>query len=274
MDKRILKVTLLGTGSSSGVPKVGGDWGACDPSEPRNRRQRCSALVEIGPDPDDQDRMTVILVDTSPDLRAQLLEAGTTHIDAVLYTHDHADQTHGIDDLRHMAVKMRRRVPVYADAATSASLKQRFGYCFETPSGSLYPPILDHHLIRAPLEPIHLTGPGGPIEVLPLDADHGLIRSLVFRFGPVAYGPDLVDLPPESLEALRGVECWICDALRWRAHPTHAHVDRALGWFKALDVPHGVLTNLHIDLDYRTLCDHVPDTVTVGYDGLVLTFEV
>ncbi len=271
MAPRLLKVTLLGTGSSSGVPKVGGDWGSCDPAEPRNRRRRCCALVEVG---EAGKTMTTLLIDTSPDLRDQLLDAGTTRIDAVLYTHDHADQTHGIDDLRHMAAKMRQRIPVYMDAATSRTLKDRFGYCFEMPPGSFYPPILDARMIEAPLTPIRVTGPGGPVEIVPIDQDHGLIRSLGFRIGPVAYSADVVDLPAESLEALRGVECYICDALRWRPHTTHAHVDKALGWFKALDVPHGVLTNLHIDLDYRTLVDYVPDTVTVGYDGLTLEFQI
>ncbi len=271
MGGRILTVTLLGTGSSSGVPKLGGDWGECDPKEPRNRRRRCSALVELGPA---GGPFTTVLIDTAPDLREQLLDTGTTHLDAVLYTHDHADQTHGIDDLRHMAGKMRRRIPVYLDNTTFRTMRERFAYCFETPQGSFYPPILDAHIIPAPLHPFVIDGPGGPIEILPVDQDHGLIRSLGFRFGPVAYSADVVDFPRESLEALRGVECFICDALRWRPHTTHSHVDKTLGWFRDLGVAHGVLTNLHIDLDYRTLCEYVPDHVTVGYDGYTVSIEV
>ncbi|MGF1456100.1 MAG: MBL fold metallo-hydrolase [Alphaproteobacteria bacterium] len=271
MGPRILKVTLLGTGSSSGVPKVGGDWGECDPAEPRNRRRRCCALVELGPE---NGPFTTVLIDTSPDLREQLLDTGTTHLDAVLYTHDHADQTHGIDDLRHLAGRMRRRIPVFLDKATFRTLGERFGYCFEMPPGSFYPPILEARIIPGPLHSFQIEGPGGTMDVLPVDQDHGMIRSLGFRIGPMAYSADVVDFPRESLEALRGLECFICDALRWRSHTTHSHVDKTLGWFRELNVPHGVLTNLHIDLDYRTLCAYVPDTVTVGYDNLTLRFEV
>ncbi len=271
---RTMTVTLLGTGSSSGVPKPGGDWGQCDPGEPRNRRRRCSALVEValGPDAPSEERTTV-LIDTAPDLREQLLDAGTRRIDAVLYTHDHADQTHGIDDLRHIAGRMRKRIKTYADEVTTGSLTSRFGYCFRSPEGSPYPPILDHALIE-PLTPVAIDGPGGPLTALPFDQDHGTIRSLGFRIGPVAYSADVVDLPDESFAALDGLECWVCDALRFTPHMTHAHVDKTLAWFERVGVPYGVLTNLHIDLDYRTLCDYVPEPVTVGYDGLQLVFEV
>ncbi len=270
MAGRRLTITILGSGSSSGVPKVGGVWGACDPAEPRNRRRRCSVLIEVGAP---GAPATTVLVDTSPDCREQLLDAGVTHIDAVLYTHDHADQSHGIDDLRHMAVLMRRRVPVFTDAFTKASLLRRFGYCFEAPQDSPYPPILDHSLI-APLDPVTIDGPGGPLTVLPFDADHGSIRALGFRFGPVAYSPDLVDLPEESFAALDDIPCWICDALRFTTHPSHAHVDKTLGWFKRVRAQRGVLTNLHIDLDYQALKAYLPAHVDPAYDGMTLDFDV
>ncbi len=267
---RELIVTILGCGSSSGVPKVGGDWGQCDPSEPKNRRRRSSILVEIGPADADK---TTVLIDTSPDCREQLLDAGVSHIDAVLYTHDHADQTHGIDDLRHMAIRMRRRIPVYTDRPTGESLHRRFGYCFSAPKGSLYPPILDHTWIAA-FEPVAVDGPGGRLDVLPFDADHGSIRSLGFRFGPVAYSPDLVGLPDESFAVLGGLECWVCDALRWDRHVSHTHVDQTLAWFERAGVRSGVMTNLHIDVDYAALKAYVPAHVEPGYDGMVLRFAV
>jgi len=263
------RFTVLGCGSSGGVPRIGGHWGACDPNEPRNRRTRCSLLVERI----EGDQSTVVLVDTSPDMREQLISARTQHIDAVLFTHDHADQTHGIDDLRMVAINMRRRIPVYADRATFGTLNVRFGYCFQTPPGSEYPPILEHKPVSLP-EAITFTGDGGPIEAIPFDQEHGRIRSLGFRFGPVAYSSDVNALPDESFEALEGIDCWIVDALRYTAHPTHANVETALSWIERVKPRKAFLTNMHVDLDYQTLKAELPPNVEPAYDGLAIEFPI
>jgi phosphoribosyl 1,2-cyclic phosphate phosphodiesterase len=267
-----MRVTILGCGSSGGVPRIGGHWGACDPEEPRNRRRRCSLLVEQWDQNEEQ--KTTVLVDTSPDMRDQLIDAGVRWIDAVLYTHDHADQSHGIDDLRMVALNGRRRVDVWMDEATSRTLTTRFDYCFRQLEGSGYPAILNEHRIGAFGEPIRISGAGGVIEAIPFDQDHGAIRSLGFRFGPLAYSSDLVGIPDESLELIRGVDCWIVDALRRAPHPTHAHLELSLKWLELLQVSHGILTNMHVDLDYRTLLSELPPHVEPAYDGMALTFDL
>ena len=264
-----LRATILGCGSSGGVPRIGGYWGACDPGEPKNRRRRCSLLIERWST--DPSRKTTVLIDTSPDMREQLLDADVEWVDGVVYTHDHADQSHGIDDLRMLAINRMRRVDVYMDAYTSETLMTRFGYCFQTPEGSSYPPILNAHLIRGPGHPLTIEGEGGPVTLMPFDQDHGEIRSLGFRIGPIAYSSDLVDLPEASFSAVADVQCWIVDALRYKPHPTHAHVDLAVSWINRAAVPWGVLTNLHVDLDYQTLLKELPDGVEPGYDGMVIT---
>lgn len=253
----------MGCGSSSGVPRIGldgPDWGVCDPSNPRNRRTRCSALVRTGG--------LNILIDTSPDLREQMLLAGDARVDAVLYTHDHADQIHGIDDLRAIAYQMRRRMPVYADAETMGALKTRFGYCFETPPGSLYPPILDARLIDDPLNPFTVEAKARQVDVVPFAQTHGSIRSIGFRIGPVAYSSDVNALEDAAFAALEGVECWIVDALRDDPHPTHSHVAQTLDWIARVKPRRAILTNLHIDLDYAALSARIPEGVEVGFDGL------
>jgi len=265
-----LRLTILGCGSSGGVPRINGDWGACDPNEPKNARSRCSIAVQRF---NGGERPTSVLVDTSPDLRRQVLHNNINHVDAVLYTHDHADQTHGLDDLRVFAYTMRRRIPVYMDAATSATLTQRFHYAFETPPGSGYPPILDERRIAGPMTPVTIEGDGGPIEALPLRQDHGNIDSLGFRFGEAAYSNDLVDMPEETLEALEGVRVWIVDALRRDPHPTHAHLGRTLDWIARIKPELAILTNMHIDLDYHSLTKELPDGVIPGYDGLSVSLE-
>lgn len=266
-----LRATILGSGSSGGVPRIGNHWGACDPAEPLNRRTRCSMLVEQWDD--DPAERTVVLIDTSPDMREQLLRTDTDWADGVLYTHDHADQANGIDDLRMLALNRRRRVDVWMDKATTATLTSRFSYCFTQLPGSGYPAILNHHLIEAPLAPIAVEGPGGTVTAIPFDQDHGEIRSLGFRIGPLAYSSDLVDLPEESFGAVEGVECWVVDALRYTPHPSHAHVDKAVGWIERISPKLGVLTNLHIDLDYRKLAAELPEGIIPAYDGMVLEFD-
>jgi phosphoribosyl 1,2-cyclic phosphate phosphodiesterase len=260
-----LTLTILGCGSSGGVPRVAQGWGACDPTNPRNARRRCSLLVERkGP----QGR-TLALVDTSPDLRAQLIEADVGHLDGVLITHEHADHTHGVDDLRPIYLAMRRRLDLYADAPTLQALQRKFAYVFETPPGSGYPPIANARGLT-PGEPIVIAGPGGPIEATPFEVAHGDIPALGLRFGGVAYTPDLNGVPAHSLRLLEGLDLWIVDALRYTPHPSHWSLAETLDWIARLQPRRAVLTNLHTDLDYETLRQRLPEGVEPAYDGMRL----
>lgn len=256
---------ILGCGSSTGVPRVGPDgpdWGACDPSNPKNRRTRSSLLIETDG--------VVILIDTSPDLREQLLAARCGRIDAVLYTHDHADQIHGIDDLRSIAYFERRRIPVYADAITFQTLHTRFGYCFETPAGSSYPAILDGRIIAEPFAPFAIPGRNGAsATVTPFAQEHGSIRSLGFRIGDFAYSADVSALDEPAFGTLAGVDTWVVDALRDTPHPTHSHVAQSLEWIARIRPRRAVLTNMHIDLDYAVLSKRLPPGVVAAHDGFV-----
>jgi phosphoribosyl 1,2-cyclic phosphate phosphodiesterase len=263
-----LEFTILGCGSSGGVPRADGGWGVCDPADPRNRRTRCSMLVRRKADVAGAPETSVV-VDTSPEFRQQAAAAGLERVDAVLFTHDHADQTHGIDDLRAFWIRHRRRPPCYMDAFTHARLMQRFGYVFE--GEGLYPPICD----AIPLPPLGqdfaIEGPSGVVPVATFDQDHGTIRSVGYRFGGVAYSSDLVDFPESAEAALTGLDVWIVDALRITPHPTHAHLEKTLGWIERFKPRRAILTNLHIDLDYRALADSLPDGVEPAYDGM--TFQ-
>lgn len=258
-----LRATILGCGSSGGVPRLGGLWGDCDPAEPRNRRRRCSLLVErVAPE-----GTTTVLIDSGPDLRAQLLDANVGLLDGVVYTHAHADHTHGLDDLRMIVFNRRARLPVWADAATSADLMDRFGYAFETPPGSAYPPILELNPIDGP---VTIDGAGGPLTFAPFEVAHGRINALGFRIGGLAYLPDVSDIPEGMWPILDGLDCWIIDALRREPHPTHAHLDKTLGWIDRAAPKRAVLTNMHLDLDYRTLAAETADHITPAYDGMVI----
>jgi phosphoribosyl 1,2-cyclic phosphate phosphodiesterase len=263
-----LTFTILGCGSSGGVPRPAIGWGACDPANPKNRRRRCSLLVERR---NASGGRTRVLIDTSPDLREQLLDADVDWLDGVLFTHEHADHTHGIDDLRGLFVRHRRRIDVYLDAPTSRVLTSRFGYCFVAPPASSYPPILNEHRINAG-DPVTIEGQGGPITVLPFRQDHGDIESLGFRFGNVAYSSDLRDLPPASIAALAGLDLWIVDALWYRPHPSHFSLAEALDWIKRLAPTRAILTNMHIDLDYEELRGQLPPNVEPAFDGLKIEF--
>ncbi|MDO9607154.1 MAG: MBL fold metallo-hydrolase [Brevundimonas sp.] len=255
------EVVILGSGSSGGVPRGDGDWGVCDPAEPRNRRMRCSMLArKTG-----ADGVTNVLIDTSPDLREQMLASETRHIDSVLYTHDHADQAHGIDDLRTFATRARKRIPAWMDEATLASLSHRFNYIFESQFG--YPPLLDAQVIPPHGTDWSVEGPGGAIPVVTFDQGHGPIRSVGYRLGDMAYSSDVSDLDEAAIRAVAGCKIWIVDALRYTPHPTHAHLDRTLEWIAAADVERAVLTNLHIDMDYKELSAIIPANVEVGFDG-------
>ncbi len=261
------RATILGCGSSGGVPRIGAMWGACDPANPRNRRRRCGLLVErMG-----RERHTTVLVDTPPDLREQLLSVRAEAIDGVLYTHDHADHTHGIDDLRMVAYAMKRRIGVWADAATRASLEERFRYCFMPIPGSSYAPILKAHTITPP-EPVAFEGPTGVIEAVPIAQDHGEVASLGFRFGPLAYSPDISGVPEASIPLLQGLDVWIVDALRFSPHPSHFDVKGALAWIARLNPKRAVLTHMTTDLDYEALKRELPANVEPAYDGMVIEF--
>ncbi len=251
-----MRVTILGCGTSGGVPRIGGVWGACDPENPKNRRRRVSILVEEGG--------TRLLVDTSPDLREQLLAAGVDHLDGVLYTHDHADHTHGIDDLRGLFHCMRRKIDVYGDARTLEILRQRFDYVFVSKGG--YPAFCQAHEISGAFGI-------GEIDIVPFAQVHGPITSLGFRFGPVAYSTDLSDLSEESFATLKGIEVWIVDALRYDPHPTHLHLDLTLQWIKKVAPKRAYLTHMTWDMDYETLMATLPEGVEPAYDGLVIDPE-
>ncbi|MEQ8405252.1 MAG: MBL fold metallo-hydrolase [Oceanicaulis sp.] len=268
----VIRARILGCGSSGGVPRVDGDWGACDPNEPKNHRLRCSLLLERAESYEAllAGAATRVLVDTSPDLRQQLLSSGAPEIHGLAFTHTHADQCHGIDDVRALVYRRRERLPAAMSAETLADLQARFGYIFETPPGSGYPPLLIAEPLRSGA---HATfaGPGGRLEVQLFDVEHGGAPCSGVRAGPLAYTPDVNGLSDEAMAALSGVSVWILDALRERPHPSHAHLEQALAWLADIKPALGVLTNLHIDLDYRALTARLPDGVRPAYDGLEVT---
>jgi phosphoribosyl 1,2-cyclic phosphate phosphodiesterase len=261
----ILRFTILGCGSSPGVPRIGGDWGACDPRNPRNRRLRCSLLAQrIG-----RNGTTHVLIDTSPDLRQQALAAGLGTLDGVLFTHPHADHIHGIDDLRGFVMNMRRRIDIYADPPTLARLHEGFAYCFATPPGSDYPPLANAHTITAGAT-VTIEGQGGPLTALPIHQIHGRIGSLAFRIGNLAYSPDVSDFDDEAEYRLRELDVWIVDALRPTPHPSHLSLDQALAWIERFKPKRAVLTHMHVDLDYETLRRSLPANVEPAYDGMTI----
>lgn len=259
------RFTILGCGSSGGVPRLGGHWGDCDPENPKNYRRRCSMLIER----ESETGVTRVLIDTSPDLRTQLLDAGVGALDAVVYTHSHADHVHGLDDLRMIVFNMRQRLPVWADGDTQNALYARFGYAFIQPDDSPYPPILDMYTIKGD---VVIEGAGGAVTLRPFEVNHGSIDALGFRVGDLAYLPDVASIPDESWKMLEGLDCWVLDALRRTPHPTHAHLEKSLEWLARAAPRRGVLTNMHIDMDYQTLVEETPDHITPAYDGMVITY--
>jgi phosphoribosyl 1,2-cyclic phosphate phosphodiesterase len=252
-----MRVTVLGCGPSTGIPVIGGDWGRCDPDDRRNRRRRVSVLVEVG--------SKIILIDTSPDLREQLLDAGVSRIDAVLLTHAHADHLHGIDDLRAVNRLMRSEIPLYADRETLAEIDRRFGYVLrpvEEP-GRYYKPTLVPHEITGPFE---LRG----IPIVSFVQDHGFSTTLGLRIGAMAYSTDVTELDESAFAAVAGVELWIVDCLRREPHPTHSHLAKTLSWIARAAPRRAVLTHMDQSLDYRELSAELPRGVEPGQDGLVI----
>lgn len=262
-----MRFTILGCGSSGGVPRLGGHWGDCDPTNPKNRRRRCSLLVERI----DGAATTRVLIDTTPDMHHQLLDAGVGTLDGVVYTHSHADHVHGIDDLRQIVFNMRQRLRVWADGTTQDQLFSRFAYAFVQASGSPYPPILDPQTIDGPFE---VDGAAGPIRFEPFTVDHGSMDALGFRINGLAYVPDVVAIPEAAWPLLQGLDIWIIDALRRTPHPTHAHLAMTLDWIARAKPKQAVITNMHLDMDYATLVAELPPGSQPAYDGMVLTLDL
>ncbi len=256
------KFRILGCGSSGGVPRVGFGWGSCNPKNKKNRRLRCSLLVERFI----TSKKTTVLVDTGPDIREQLLKANVTNLDAVLYTHSHADHVHGIDDLRTLAYSKRARIPVWADKTTQERLLQGFSYIFQTPNKSKYPPICKLNLISD--RDLKIEGAGGEITFRPLLVNHGEINSLGFKIGKLAYIPDVLNIPSETWKELENLDILIIDALRRDPHPSHTHLEKTLLWLEELKPSRAILTNLHNDLDYSVLKKELPKNVEPAFDGL------
>ena len=260
-----LEFTILGCGSSGGVPRADGNWGACDPSEPKNRRRRCSLLVRrAGEGP--PETQTTVLIDTSPDLVWQTSDAGAKRLDGVLLTHEHADQVHGLDDIRAFAIRQRALVPVWMDEATEVSVCGRFGYVFKGEGG--YPAIAMLRRLPPHGDPWRIEGPSGEIPIVSFEQQHGSISSVGYRFGDVAYSSDVDDLSENAFAALKGVDVWIVDALRETPHPSHAHLERTLAWIEKVNPSRAILTNLHVDMDYATLRAKLPSGVEPAYDGM------
>jgi len=262
-----MRFTILGCGSSPGVPRPNGDFGRCDPNEQKNYRSRSALLVERIA----EDGRTVVVIDTGPDFRAQMIREKVRHIDGVVYTHSHADHIHGIDDLRSFALTQRGRIDIYADKPTLTRLYQAFGYCFQSPQGSNYPPILTAHEIAA-YKSFHIMGQGGTICFMPLLQIHGFIHSLGFRIGNVAYCTDVNQFPAETLQQLNGLDLLILDALQYERHPSHFSLTEALGFIEQLKPKRALLTHMHTALDYQTLLRETPNHVDPAYDGLMFEY--
>jgi phosphoribosyl 1,2-cyclic phosphate phosphodiesterase len=259
-----LTFTILGCGSSGGVPRVGQGWGACDPNNPKNRRRRCSIFVERT---GENGATTQVLVDMSPDLREQLLGLGIGRLDAILLTHSHADHIHGIDEIRPLVLMSKRKIDLYMDAATAAIVRPNFSYIFETPHGSYYPPLLNEYKLLSGYT-VTINGPGGSLEAVPFQVEHGEINALGFRFGNVAYSPDLNAIPIESQGFLEGLDLWIVDALRYTRHPSHFSLPETLDWIAKLRPKRAILTNLHSDLDFARLKSELPANIEPAFDGM------
>lgn len=251
-----MKITVLGCGSSGGVPLIGNNWGNCDPSNPRNRRSRPSILVE--------EADTILLVDTSPDMREQLLACELKTLSAVLYTHAHADHCHGIDNLRSVNWLVQKPIPVYASKETLSELVRRFDYIFNDPNLGCFnkPSLIPHEISNA----LQL----GNINVSPVIQKHGNSNTLGYRFNDFAYSTDVSDLDEKAFQALSGVKVWVVDCVREKLHPSHAHLVRTLEWIERVKPERAYLTHMDQSLDYAYLADKLPAGVEPAYDGLVI----
>jgi len=264
-----LLFTLLGTGSSGGVPRVGNDWGKCDPDNPKNRRRRCAMLIERV---QSDGRKTTVLIDAGADLREQLLAAEVQVLDALLLTHPHADHIFGLDDVRQLAITHKSSIDVYMDLHTSTIVKSAFGYCFKQAGNSSYPAFctehrIDHH------QPVSIAGDGGVVDVMPIVAEHGDIQALGFKLNNVIYLPDVKRITDaRSLAALHNADVLIIDALRRHPHPNHLNLDECLEFIEQHKPVRSILTNMHSDMDYAALRKILPDHVEPGFDGL--NFEI
>lgn len=257
-----MRITILGCGTSSGVPRIGGpdgagNWGLCDPANPKNRRRRVSVLVEAAGQ--------TVLIDCGPDCREQLLSARVSHLDAVIITHDHADHAHGIDDLRQLFHAMRRPVDVWASPATFAVLKTRFDYVFQGAVG--YPATCTAHDFTGPVQLADLR-------ITPFPQLHGDIESTGIRFDHAgksfAYSTDVKAFDDRADLALAGLDLWVVDALRREPHPTHSHLEQTLDWVSRYRPGRAVLTHMDQTMDYATLAEELPGGVEPGFDGLMI----
>ena len=255
-----MRVTVLGCGSSSGTPSVDWGWGNCDPNNPKNTRLRPSILVEDG--------KSRVLVDTSPDLRAQLLRHDIKSLDAVLLTHSHSDHLHGIDDIRSINRLMKSSLVLYSDEQTIKIVKTRFPYVLE--------PLAEDstYYYKATLEP-HQIVPGqqftaGNMAVRAIAQDHGFMDTLGFRFGDFAYSTDLIAMGEESFDLLSGIRVWMLGVFTDKPHPTHLDVDRALEWINRVGPERAILTHLGTGLDYDQLSKRLPSGVEVAFDGMII----
>ncbi|MCU0830339.1 MAG: MBL fold metallo-hydrolase [Rhizobiaceae bacterium] len=264
----LLRFTVLGCGSSPGVPRPNGDWGACDPDEPRNRRRRPALLVQRI----EGNEVTTVVIDTGPDFREQMLSAGVTHIDGVVYTHAHADHIHGIDDLRTYVLAQRSRMPLYADQRTMERLRGSFSYIFEAQKGSGYPPIVDAHIVETGRD-LTITGKGGPVTFTPFGVDHGTLRIKGYRIGRLGYCTDASGFPARTIPVITGLDVLVIDALQIEPHPTHFSLAQALDWAKRLNARRTILTHMHTPLDYRAVLTSTPPDVEPAFDGMVITLD-
>ena len=265
MGKR--RFTILGCGSSPGVPRITGDWGDCDPSNPKNRRTRASVLVEQF---DDDGNKTSVVIDTGPDFRSQMIAVDATDLHAVVLTHAHADHLHGIDDIRSFVYKNQHRMPVWADKLTMERVFEGFRYCFETPEGSSYPPIGRAQIINDINGMFEVEGPGGSVPFLPIYQHHGDSHSLGFRIGNVAYCTDVSDFPAFSLPRLENLDVLVIDCLQYRRHPSHLSLEQAMEWIERIKPKKAILTHMHIPLDYETVRLATPENIDPAYDGMVI----
>ncbi len=268
---RQLTVKILGSGCSTGVPRIDGYWGVCDPANPKNRRSRCSAWLGVC-DTAIPENVTSVVIDTAPEFREQMIRADVRAIDAIMWTHDHADQTHGIDDMRAFTFTRGGPIDGYMDEATKETLYRRFGYVFTGLMG--YPPICRDHVIPPHGTPWTIVGAGGAMPIVTFAQDHGPIQSVGYRVGDVAYSSDISAIPEASYHALQGLKLWVVDAMRHKPHPTHSHLAQTLAWVERFKPEHTVLTNLHQEMDYEVLRSQLPPGVEPAYDQMELSVSL